>query len=130
MMIANQVKTLIRENATSLGVEPGLVFAYAINKKSNVESLDKIVILITEIDNSVDRQGSNVSISRRGRVQVQVFFPPTYADDTTIITEKLLDLMESDDWYNYFDGGTERGPQTQQFFNTSHYEKSYERSVD
>ena len=130
MMIANQVKNLIRENATSLGIDPGLVFAYAINKKSNVEALNKIVILITEIDNSIDRQGSNVSISRLGRVQLQIFFPATFADDTSVLSEKLLDLMESNDWYNYFDGGTERDPQTQQFFNTSHYEKSYERSVN
>lgn len=129
MMIAPTVRNLIRSNSTSLGLDPKLVFAYSISKKVNADKLDKIVILISEMDDNPAASGSNSTILKEGRIQIQIFYPADYDNPTDNLRDQLLTLLEVNDWYCYFDGGIERDPQTQQLFNTSHYTKLYERSV-
>ena len=130
MMLAPSVAMLIRDKAADLGLEPGTVFSYSIKKSVNADKLNKIVILITEIDDSPDVQGSNVTITKMGRIQMQIFYPSQFANDTSLVRDQLLSLLERNDWYCYFDGGIERDPATEQLFSTSHFRKSYERSVE
>lgn len=123
-MIAREVDKIISDSGIEK-IDPDMVFSYEIDTDVTSGNTDKIVILVTEISNRPDGFGSDMFISKKGLLQVQVFYPRKAMeyDTETEVENPLLRILEKNHWYCVIGGQVDNDPQTGLPFTTFHFQR-------
>ena len=128
-MISNEVKKII-QSVDVEGIDPTMVFSYALPKSLQSSISDKIVILINDVSNPPVVYGSNEVEYKKGTVQVQFFYPPSIDGDvTTLYEDPITKELRKNQWYQTVGGGVDREPTTYQLYTTYHFQKNIKQTI-
>lgn len=102
------------------------IVSYLYNVPQNANDSNKIVLLLSEVNVKPLDFGSNQYGGKSGEVQLQIFYPRDYEDDCEGFEDKILTIMENNDWYYQF-SRIDSDPSTERLFSTIRFEKRIER---
>lgn len=94
-MIAGKAKILLQDSGIE-GVDKSNVFAYKIpNQSYNNDTGKKMWFLFTDISEYPEIEGSNSYRATEQHVMLKIFFPVGYADDFSVVQNKIIKYMKT-----------------------------------
>lgn len=122
MMSPTEIMKLLRADSTVTAFVPAAnIKAFSIP----AEWVDEGVvprILVTDISASFTRFGSDHARGRFKRAQIQGWFDPSA--DIDAVQKAVNSAMENSKWFNSYDGGVIKDPDTSELFFTMQYSKN------
>lgn len=128
-MIANDVQKLINDNMPvddATGVD---IRTYIYNVPDNVRNDNKITVLITDLPSKPSVYGSNNFLETDYHISIQIYYPYGYAKDFDLVSDKIIDLLESNGWY-FITNHILSDPETDRQFMMADFHKYYRRKKE